>query len=203
MTVNESAIQLMLDIETMGVGPSAAMLSIGLVRFSEADGVLPYEHYHWHIDLADSIRQGATVDGETVAWWLTQPEHARRGLRGLQARQDGHGGQPEERALVQLNWRLQAPDLAGAPIWANGIDFDLVILRSALARHKLAPGWAYWQQRDLRTLRKLLPHVPAPERDEADKHNALRDALHQAAHCAALLRALRAVCAPREQEAQV
>jgi hypothetical protein len=44
--------------------------------------------------------------------------------------------------------------------------------------------------------------VPAPERDEADKHNALRDAMHQAAHCAALLRALRDGCAPRDQEAQ-
>lgn len=203
MTVNESAIQLMLDIETVGTGPSAATLSIGLVRFTEADGVLPNEHYHWHIDLADSIRQGATVDGETVAWWLTQPEHARLGLRGLQARQDGHGGEPEEHVLKQFNWRLQSPDLVGAPIWANGIDFDLVILRSALARHKVAPGWAYWQQRDLRTLRRLLPQVSAPKRDEADKHNALRDAMHQAAHCAALLRALRAGCAPREQEAQV
>lgn len=202
MHVNPSAIQLMLDIETMGVGPNAAILSIGLVRFSEADGVLPYQHYHWHIDLCDSVRQGAVMDGETVAWWLTQPEHARRGLRGLQPRGDGHGGQPEEHALVQLNWRLQAPDLNGAPIWSNGIDFDLVILRSAMARYKLAPGWAYWQQRDLRTLRRLLPHVPAPERDEADKHSALADAMHQAAHCAALLRALHDGCAPREQEVQ-
>jgi hypothetical protein len=50
--------------------------------------------------------------------------------------------------------------------------------------------WAFWQQRDLRTLRKLLPHVPAPVRPWDDRHGALRDAVHQAEHAVLLLRAL-------------
>lgn len=201
--MNPLAVQVMVDIETMGISVDAAILSIGLVRFTVADGVLPYGHGHWHIDLADSLRNGAQADGETMSWWLTQPEASRRALRGLQRREDGHGGMLEADALRTFHRALSTAEYGGFDgLWANGIDFDLVILARALARHKLPVPWAYWQQRDLRTLRKLLPHVPAPERDEAEKHSALADALHQAQHCAALLRALRDGCAPRQQEAQ-
>jgi hypothetical protein len=201
--LNPLAIQVMVDIETMGTNVDAPILSIGLVRFTVADGVLPYGHGHWHIDLADSLRNGAQADGDTISWWLTQPEASRRALCGLQRRKDGHGGMLEADALWIFHRTLSIAEYGAFDgLWANGIDFDLVILSRAFTRHKLPVPWAYWQQRDLRTLRKLLPHVPAPERDEADKHNALRDAMHQAAHCAALLRALRAGCAPREEEAQ-
>jgi hypothetical protein len=88
----------------MGTSVDAAILSIGLVRFTVADGVLPYGHGHWHIDLADSLRNGAQADGETIRWWLTQPEASRRALRGLQRREDGHGGMLEADAaeLVAL-----------------------------------------------------------------------------------------------------
>ena len=167
----EHQVHLMVDIETMGTSPDAVILSIGLVRFTEADG-------------------------ETISWWLTQPEHARRALRGLQRREDGHGGLLEADALKDFcRSVMQTADIGG--FWANGIDFDLVILRAALARHKLPLPWPYWLQRDYRTLRRMMPHVPTPPRDEALKHSALADAMHQAAHCAALLRALRTT-APAE-----
>lgn len=201
--MNPLAVQVMVDIETMGTSVDSAILSIGMARFTVTDGVLPYGHGHWHIDLADSLRNGAQADGDTISWWLTQPEASRRALRGLQRRDSGNGGLLEADALRTVHRALGTAEFGAFDgLWANGIDFDLVILSRALARHKLSVPWAYWQQRDLRTLRKLLPNVPAPERNEADKHSALADAMHQAAHCAALLRALRAGCAPREQEAQ-
>lgn len=193
-TQAEDGVNVMIDIETMSTAPNAAILAIGAVTFTIRDGVDATSAREWLIDLGDSVAHGGQLDADTVLWWTQQSERARRGLVATRQLR-------EQAALEGLAWMLSC--LPGKPsIWANGIDFDLVILRSALARHKLTPGWAYWQQRDLRTLRKLLPHVPAPERDEADKHSALADAMHQAQHCAALLRALRAGCAPREQEAQ-
>lgn len=178
----DDGVHVMIDIETMSTAPNAAILAIGAVTFTVDNGVDPTSAREWLVDLGDSVAHGGQMDADTVLWWTQQSERARRGLVATRQLR-------EQAALEGLAWMLSCVPAKRA-IWANGTDFDLVILRSALHRHGMRDLWAYWQQRDLRTLRKLLPHVPAPARAEEDKHGALRDAVHQAEHCVALLREL-------------
>ena len=178
----EDGVHVMIDIETMSTRPDAALLAIGAVTFTVDNGVDPASAREWLVDLGDSVTHGGRMDPDTVLWWTQQSERARRALVATRQLR-------EQAALEGLAWMISS--LPAKPsIWANGSDFDLIILRSALHRHGMRDLWAYWQQRDLRTLRKLMTHVPAPVRAEDDKHSALRDAVHQAEHCVALLREL-------------
>jgi hypothetical protein len=178
----DGGVHVMIDIETMSTAPNAAILAIGAVTFTVDGGVDATTAREWLVDLGDSVAHGGQLDADTVLWWTQQSERARRGLVATRQLR-------EQAALEGLAWMLSC--LPGKPsIWANGTDFDLTILRSALHRHGMRDLWAFWQQRDLRTLRKLMTHVPAPARAEDDKHGALRDAVHQAEHAVLLLRAL-------------
>jgi len=178
----DDGVHVMIDIETMSTAPNAAILAIGAVTFTVDGGVDATTAREWLVDLGDSVAHGGQLDADTVLWWTQQSERARRGLVATRQLR-------EHAALEGLAWMLSC--LPGKPsIWANGTDFDLTILRSALHRHGMRDLWAFWQQRDLRTLRKLMTHVPAPARAEDDKHGALRDAVHQAEHAVLLLRAL-------------
>jgi hypothetical protein len=181
-TQADDGVHVMIDIETMSTAPNAAILAIGAVTFTVDGGVDATTAREWLVDLGDSVAHGGQLDADTVLWWTQQSERARRGLVATRQLR-------EQAALEGLAWMLSC--LPGKPsIWANGTDFDLTILRSALHRHGMRDLWAFWQQRDLRTLRKLMTHVPAPARAEDDKHGALRDAVHQAEHAVLLLRAL-------------
>jgi hypothetical protein len=178
----DGGVHVMIDIETMSTAPNAAILAIGAVTFTVDGGVDATTAREWLVDLGDSVAHGGQMGADTVLWWTQQSERARRGLVATRQLR-------EQAALEGLAWMLSC--LPGKPsIWANGPDFDLTILRSALHRHGMRDLWAFWQQRDLRTLRKLMTHVPAPARAEDDKHGALRDAVHQAEHAVLLLRAL-------------
>ena len=178
----DDGVHVMIDIETMSTAPNAAILAIGAVTFTVDGGVDATTAREWLVDLGDSVAHGGQMDADTVLWWTQQSERARRGLVATRQLR-------EHAALEGLAWMLSC--LPGKPaIWANGTDFDLTILRSALHRHGMRDLWAFWQQRDLRTLRKLMTHVPAPARAEDDKHGALRDSVHQAEHAVLLLRAL-------------
>lgn len=182
-TTPDSQVHLMIDIETMSTRPDAALLAIGAVTFTVADGVDHSNAREWLVDLGDSVAHGGRMDPDTVLWWTQQSERARRGLVATRQLR-------ESAALEGLAWMISG--LPPKPwIWGNGADFDLVVIGSALDRHHMRPLWPFWQQRCLRTLRKLLPHVPAPDRAEEEKHSALRDAVHQAEHAVSLLRALR------------
>ena len=64
----------MLDLETMGKGPSAAIVTIGAVFFDPMTGELGAE-FEAHIDLRDSARFGE-IDPDTVLWWLGQSDEA-------------------------------------------------------------------------------------------------------------------------------
>lgn len=170
---------IMLDLETMGRGPDAAIAAIGAVEFGLTDSgaeVLGRSFYRV-VDLASSVRHGGVMDAETVLWWLGQGEAARRELVDRQA--------------INLPVALQEfacfLGVSGPQpyLWGNGAGFDNVILRRAYERLDVPPPWVHWHDRCFRTVRAEFPHVPAPAR-RGTHHNALDDAMHQARHLMAI-----------------
>lgn len=164
----------MLDIETLGREPGAAVISIAAVTF-DAEGI--YDNFETTISIASCIEAGLSVEGETLEWWLDQPEEAREQLSG---------GEELTAALTQLCVWLRSVE--ADEIWANSPKFDCAMLEAAGEAVGVEMPWAYYDLRDFRTLRKVVG-VEAPASDGVE-HDALDDATHQAAHAIRLLEAI-------------
>lgn len=169
----------MIDLETMGTGPDAAIVAIGAVLFDPAaggDGMGAQRE--WTIDLADAMHNGGRVDAGTVQWWLRQSEAARAALQ--------RPAEPLYSALPSLaDWlRLHGVE----QMWGNGADFDLVILASTYRRAAIHWPITYRQHRCLRTLRSLRPDVKVQA--EGTHHTALADARWGARLAVQILRGL-------------
>lgn len=175
-------LDVMIDLETMGTQPDAAIVAIAAVEFDPAAQAIGRQLYT-PVQLASSVAAGGTMDPATVLWWLQQAQPARAELCRADA-------QPLAPALQQLAAWLHWPGAdRGVRVWGNGAAFDNVLLRGAYQRLQLQVPWAWHNDRCFRTLRKALPHVAPPAR-EGTTHHALDDALHQARHAVRLLGAL-------------
>lgn len=181
-------LHIMVDIETLGTRPGAAILSIGAVVFAPYDDLVPLrDTFLVHIDLASALASGS-VDAATLRWWL---------LQDAAARAEAFSGEVDvDTALRRLNQWWPLP-MAGhlPPVWANDPAFDLVLLEQAYARRGYDAPWTYREHRSCRTLKALTPDAAVPQRDGGE-HQALADAQYQATCVSARLRWLRHRTAP-------
>lgn len=171
-----NATHYVLDLETMGTGPNAAIVAIGCVKV--ADGQIAGEFYT-RVDLESSLQAGGTVTAKTIQWWLKRSEEARREVDGSQH------AQPLIFALRDLDVFMD-DDERQIFVWGNGSSFDNVILRSAYAAFGDEAPWPFWNDRDLRTLLHLYPAAKGIP-FEGTKHHALHDARHEARQLVAAL----------------
>lgn len=167
----------MLDLETMGTGPRAAIVEIGAVEFDCKTGAVGPLFYQ-AVDLATSVSMGGEMDASTVLWWMQQSDEA----RGAFAK----GGAHLSKALMDLSaWMHErgAPD--DVRVWGNGAAFDNVILASAYRAAMQLQPWRHWNDRCYRTIRAQHPGVEM-ERIGVH-HNAAHDAESQARHLVRML----------------
>lgn len=170
---------IMLDLETMGTSPNAAIIAIGAVAF---DNQKIYSEFYKAIDLESSMSKGGITDSDTILWWLQQNNEAREVFK--------RKGLPECEVLLAFTEWLNEIDSERNNIlmWGNGAAFDNVILAQAFMRNGMKIPWSYWNDRCYRTIKTLRPDVKFAHR--GIKHNALEDATSQAQHLIRLLRAL-------------
>lgn len=165
-------VDLMIDIETMGNTPGAAILSTGAVFIK--DGKLAEEFYQ-HIDLQSCLENGLKMDGGTVQWWMKQSDEARESI----TRETG-----DNIIAVLANfygWVTQNVQGAEVQVWGNAATFDVVLMEEAFRRVGYDIPWKFWGHRCYRTLKNLFPGVPKPD-FIGIKHHALDDAKFQALH---------------------
>lgn len=197
---------IMVDLETMGVGANAAITAIGAVVFDPlaAPGEGLGAEFYRAVHLESSVALGGVMDPGTVLWWLSQTEAARREL--THADQDGAlpGSAPGTDMRVLLREALGdftsfvAFEAAASStrMWGNGASFDCVILRTAYKRANMTEPWPFYRDRDMRTIKELpdalgFEVAPAPPRGTA--HHALDDARYQAIVVQDIYRGLRGV----------
>jgi exodeoxyribonuclease VIII len=167
----------MVDLETMGLRPDAAIVSIGACHFT-LDTITPV--FETAVSLASCTGLGLTTDQSTVDWWMKQSVEARAAWQRPDA-------PPLYEAMVQFNNWMR--ELGGeVAVWGNGAAFDPVLLTSAYRALDAEPFWKYYNVMCFRTVRAMHPDVSAPP-FLGEKHNALHDALHQAQHLQKILRA--------------
>lgn len=153
--------RVMVDIETLGLDPGAAILSIGAVKFG-TDGI--GEEFERNISLESCQEAGLTIDADTLDWWLGQDEDVQHVLTG---------GESLERVLWEFHDWFDADE-----VWANSPAFDCAMLEVAYDAIGDPAPWEYYEQRDVRTLTSL--PVAAEVEQLGNEHDALDDAKHQA-----------------------
>ena len=171
---------IMLDLETMGTGPNAAIVAIGAVEFelTKTGGQLGESFYHC-ISLESAMASGGQADASTVLWWLKQNDAARAMFTNASTEHSW--------SLAQFSiWMGMRGDPKNLRVWGNGASFDNVILASAYRRTGLKLPWNSFNDRCYRTVKSMHPGAPAIQRT-GTHHNALDDAVNQANHLIAML----------------
>lgn len=182
--------QVMIDLETMGTGPGAAILSIGAVKFDLVTGQIGHE-FHIAVTLQSCVLAGMTIDAGTLDWWM----HAdRQAAREVQA---GMSAVPLPLALEEFaHWLThdeQEVTTLSPEVWCKGGSFDFPILGDAFRRCGQAIPWKYYRENCCRTLfavgRKT--HGFELQKVPGTAHCALDDARHQAQQVIACLQTMR------------
>lgn len=160
---------LMVDIETLGNRPGAAIASIGAVVFSPR-AVL--EEFECTVQLEGQTEQGLRLDVSTIKWWMQQSDAAR-------ASTFGQKGTPLFRALTDL--AVFATDAGVSDYWSHGATFDLVLLNEAALITGAPPLVRDFRRaRDTRTLYEITGVNPRTFMGTGTAHNAVDDARAQA-----------------------
>lgn len=165
---------IMLDLETMGTGRFSPVVAIGACRFSmDVGGEI--DLFYQVITLESCMGFGLKPTAGTINWWLTHPSVT-----------------PEARAIFKdptavalphaldafTDWMDSRPDL----IWGNSAAFDCGMLTDAYTACSKEQPWAFYRERCYRTVKGLPCAQDVPFTRQGTAHNALDDAVSQAAH---------------------
>ena len=153
---------LMIDLEGLATGPDTTILTMAAQAFDPFGQGHYDKHYYARVTLES--QENRAIDDGTIAWWATQPEHAREEAFGEQGR---------------LIWQSKM-------IWAQGPTYDCNILEHAYKSYNKPLPWKYYQVRDSRTVFSLWPELPIPP----TSHHALEDCRRQISMLQSTLRHL-------------
>lgn len=171
---------LMIDIETFGVGPKAVISAIGAVCFDYKAGTdydYKYEQFYRIIDIRS--QPGRDFSPDTIYFWMLQPEVSRNELLPtMKSERDFDYSKltPLAKALDDLTKFCKEHKIE--KIWCYGATFDHVILMDAYKDVRQKFPVSYRDLLDMRTFVHIMPKVERP--DKGTHHNALDDAINQA-----------------------
>jgi hypothetical protein len=171
----------MIDLETLDVLPSASILTIGAVKFDPfGDDVNEpdCEKLYLKVDLDSCDKLELTVSQDTLAWWAQQSKEAQDEAFSTDGRIDISDAINQ---LYKFCWGAKR-------VWSHGAGFDIIILEHVFRKVEKAVPWRFWEVRDTRTLFDL---GIDPNRPPVLKHHALEDAWNQAVGVQNIFRTLR------------
>lgn len=171
----------MIDLETLDVLPSASILTIGAVKFDPfGDDVNEpdCEKLYLKVDLDSCDKLELTVSQDTLAWWAQQSKEAQDEAFSTDGRIDISDAINQ---LYKFCWGAKR-------VWSHGAGFDVIILEHVFRKVGKAVPWRFWEVRDTRTLFDL---GIDPNRPPVLKHHALEDAWNQAVGVQNIFRTLR------------
>jgi hypothetical protein len=160
----------MIDLETLDVLPTATILTIGAVKFDPLGRDVEEkscEKFYVRVDVDSCDRLGATVSQSTLDWWAGQSQEAQN-----------EAFDPNERISIEDAMTQLYKFCWGAKrVWSHGAGFDVIILEWYFRKIGKAIPWSFWEVRDTRTIFDLGIN---PNRPPVLKHHALEDAWNQA-----------------------
>jgi hypothetical protein len=162
----------MVDLETLGNGPTSVIVQIGCVAFERDTGEIKGE-FLVNVDPQLEIDEGFDVDGGTIVWWMSQTE---------QGNNTWYKKAPHEprNALLSLYEFVKKWGTKKSIMWSHST-FDAPILFYHFKKFNIRSPirYAFWL--DLRTLSMLgqgVASIPKEVRPD-DAHDALADCKYQ------------------------
>jgi hypothetical protein len=171
----------MIDLETLDVLPSATILTIGAVKFDPFGDELSeksMEKFYVRVDVDSCDRLGCTVSQSTLDWWGNQSQAAQDEAFDPNGRIDIVDAMNQ---LYKFCWGTKR-------VWSHGAGFDVIILESIFRKIGKSVPWQFWEVRDTRTIFDIGIN---PNRPPVLKHHALEDAWNQAVGVQNVYRTLR------------
>lgn len=162
---------IMLDLETLGVKPGCAILSIGAIPFDPNEPkieTIPFNSFHLGVEYKSCQEAGLFTDEATLNFWK-KPEQA-QAVERLK-RLDKFS--VYEATVKFCTWWAQ---VKGTYVWANGATFDPPILEHVLNLYKINTPWRFWNVRDTRT---IYHGAFGPSFKLSPAHDALDDCFRQ------------------------
>lgn len=164
---------IMVDIETLGVGAGAHIVSIGAYCLET--------EMAFYIEVRND-KQFRNTDMSTLLWWMQQSEGARRVFFLEDSKK------PELGTALAMFAEFYSSQ-GGTAIWCKGLTFDIPILEDAMKQCGLTAPWDFRAPRCWRTLKESVRgkfDIPTSWVEGA-QHNALFDAKIQGLQLAAVL----------------
>lgn len=159
---------IMVDLETLDFKPSSVILTLGAIKFDPYSNAEPYDPLYLRFDIDGQTAIGRTISESTIEWWGQQEESVREEALGEKGRVSVEDGIDQFHKFV---WNSDA-------IWAQGPQFDIVIIENLYQMLDKSFPWRHGQVKDSRTLFTLGVDPELQKGDQA--HNALVDAYWQA-----------------------
>jgi len=184
-----TTIHVMVDLETLGTGPRAAIIQIGACAFELEGNAISAAPptFEATVSAQSSLFAGLELDPSTLHWWRYTASAAARLAVETNA-------VPLSVALRDFAAWFTSVKVTSDSIflWANGAAFDPPILESAHRALGLTVPWNYGAVRDTRTIYHLARDLAGWERPKRETaHTALVDAIAQAEDVRAAYAALR------------
>jgi len=178
---------LMIDLETLSLKPSAMILSMAAVMFDTETGNIGAQ-LHIGCVLYGQCRH---LDRNVVEWWA---EPKQKGARDELMTFIQQRPYRLDLALESLSRFIAKHD--PKQIWGNSPSFDLAILTDAYRQHDMPVPWLFWNERDCRTLvnvcRKITGEDPKKHIElDGTAHSALADAIFQARYVSTAYKMMR------------
>ena len=167
----------MLDFESFGHTKHACIVQVGACYFDRVTGEIG-EVFKANIDARTAVQTGATIDADTVYWWLSQSKEAIASITAQPLL-------PIADVMRDLNQFL-APAKC---IWSHAT-FDFVLLTEALKRLDIKPAFHYRTARDIRTLTDFARVTIDKQARDGVHHDALDDCKFQVKYCVLALNKL-------------
>lgn len=151
-----------IDIETLSQKKTAAVVSIGAVKFNDKEIL---DTFYINISPMSCKEAGLYIQQESIEWWKSQKPEAYAALK--------NNRKSLTEALTEFKiW--YGPK--SVPTWANSNSFDCVILENAYNSINVACPWKFYDERCFRTFKAMFK---SDFKLEGTAHNALDDAIYQ------------------------
>ena len=167
---NKVAMDLMVDIETLGTELDSVVQSVGLVMFEPTSGKIG-ETLHIKFDIKDQVKNHKRVIyPSTLLWWLGQNIDTFK--KSLDGKAKFIWGVVKIITFIQVQKPVR--------LWGNSASFDLGILAHMIKSSSLELPWMFWQECCYRTIKATHNDLVPTTISNPDAHDALSDAVFQA-----------------------
>jgi hypothetical protein len=172
MSLYTPVTEVMLDLETLSLRPNAHILTIGAIKFTRKGKLKPlheFDTFYRRITIDSCKELDMHISEETINWWNSQNKDV------FHEAINNPDRIPIQTALKEFTAWFGDTRL----IWANGDDFDCVVLAEAYRACGMVEPWKYFNTRDVRTVMDIagITMNDVPKVEQA--HHALHDCYRQ------------------------